>query len=93
LVKPGNMRLGVLIFGPRGGKVTSVTVDGRKAPLAASRLNEQHATKALVKLRPGAKSVVVATMRTAAASPGDPELRTTPGARANHDRVGPSACG
>ena len=33
-------------------------------------------------LPPGQNSVIVTTMRTPAASPGDPELRTTPGVRA-----------
>ena len=41
-------------------------------------------------LPPGQSSVIVTTMRTAAANPGDPELRTTPGVLADADRAGPS---
>ena len=43
-------------------------------------------------LPPGRSSVIVTTMRTAALSPGDPELRTTPGVLPNADAAGASAC-
>lgn len=92
-VAPGNMALGVKIFGPRGGKITSMTVDGQRAPIGGSEFRGRPVTNVVRVLPPGQSSIILTTMTTPAASPGDPELRTTPGIVPNDDSTAPSACG
>jgi len=89
----GNQKLGVMIFGPRGGEITSMTVDGARAPVGGAELGGRPVAKVARELAPGQSSVIITSMRTAAGSPGDPELRTTPGILPNDDSVTPSACG
>ena len=91
-VKPGNMKLGVMIFGPKGGEIESMTVDGQPAPVSGAELYGRPVAKVARELGPGQNSIILTTMKTAAASPGDPELRTTPGIRPNTDSAGTSAC-
>jgi hypothetical protein len=91
-VRPGNQLLGLMILGPQGGDITSMTVDGQRAPTGGGELNGRPVAKIAREIPPGQSSVIVTTMRTAAASPGDPELRTTPGVVPNDDSVEPSAC-
>ena len=90
--KPGNIKLGVMIFGPRGGDITSMTVDGERAPIGGSTLDGRPVAKVPRVLPAGQSSVIVTEMRTAAASPEDPQLRTTPGILQNDDSAEPSAC-
>ena len=92
VIRPGNMKLAVLIAGPKGGTIESMTVDGQRAPLGSARYQGRHVAKVARELPPGQNSVILTTMRTPAATPGDPELRTTPGVRPNADSAGPSAC-
>ncbi len=92
-VMPGNMALGVKIFGPRRGEITSMTVDGQRAPIGASEFRGRPVTNVVRELPPGESSVIVTTMKTPAASPGDPELRTTPGIAPSEDSAARSACG
>lgn len=91
-VKPGNMLLGVMITGPRGGDIVSMTVDGQPAPVGGAELGGRPVAKVARELAPGESSIIVTKMKTAAASPGDPELRTTPGIVPNDDAVVPSEC-
>jgi len=91
-VSPGNIKLGVMIAGPKGGTIESMTVDGQPAPTGGSRYQGRPVAKVPRELPPGQNSIIQTTMRTAAATPGDPELRTTPGVLPNADRAGPSAC-
>jgi hypothetical protein len=91
-VAPGNQLLNVMVFGPRGGDITSMTVDGRPAPVDAARLDGRQVARVVREIPPGQSSVIVTTMKTAAASQGDPELRTTPGILPNDDLAEPSAC-
>ena len=86
------MKLGVMIAGPKGGTIESMTVDGQPAPIGGAEYQGRPVAKVARELRPGQNSVILTTMRTAAATPGDPELRTTPGVRPNADSAGPSAC-
>jgi hypothetical protein len=91
--KPGNIKLGVTIMGPRGGDITSMTVDGDPAPTGGSTtLNGRPVAKVPRELPAGQSSIIVIEMRTAAASPKDPQLRTTPGVLQNEDSAEPSAC-
>ena len=91
-VKPGNMLLGVMITGPRGGDIVSMTVDGQPAPVGGAEFGGRPVAKVARELPPGQSSIIVTKMKTAAASPGDPELRTTPGIVPNDDAVEPSEC-
>ena len=89
---PGNIQLAVMIAGPKGGTIESMTVDGQRAPIGAGRYQGRPVAKVARELPPGQNSVILTTMRTPAATPGDPELRTTPGVRPNGDSAGFSAC-
>jgi hypothetical protein len=89
---PGNIKLAVMIAGPKGGTIESMTVDGQPAPLGSAELQGRPVVKVARELPPGQSSVIVTTMRTSAASPGDPELHTTPGVRQNADAAGQSSC-
>jgi hypothetical protein len=89
----GNLKLGVMIAGPKAGIIESMTVDGQAAPLGRALLNGRQVVRVARELPPGQSSVIVTKMRTAAASPGDPELHTTPGIQPSLDRAGPSSCG
>ena len=91
-VKPGNMLLGVMVTGPRNGEITSMTVDGEPAPVGGAKLGGRPVAKVARELPPGQSSFIVTRMRTAAASPGAPKLRTTPGIAPNDDAVEPSVC-
>lgn len=91
-VSQGNMKLGVMIFGPRGGDILSMTVDGQRAPVGAAELGQRPVAKVARELPPGQSSVIVTEMETPSASPGDPELRTTPGVVPNDDSAAPSSC-
>ena len=63
-----------------------MTVDGQRG---AQRRRDYLADRchAARQLPPGQNTVIVTTMRTPAFSPGDPELRTTPGVFPNEDVV------
>jgi hypothetical protein len=91
--KPGNIKIGLMIMGPRGGDITSVTVDGDPAPTGgATKLDGRPVAKVPRELPPGESSIIITEMRTAEASPEDPQLRTTPGVLQNNDSAEPSAC-
>jgi hypothetical protein len=92
VLRPGNMNLGVMIAGPKGGSIESMTVDGQPAPIGGARYQGRPVAKVARELPPGQNSVILTTMRTPAATPGDPELHTTPGVLPNADAAGPSAC-
>jgi hypothetical protein len=88
----GNIKLGLMIAGPKGGTIESMTVDGQPAPIGGARYQGRPVAKVARELPPGQTTVILTTMRTPAANPGDPELRTTPGVVPNADSAGPSAC-
>jgi hypothetical protein len=91
-VVPGNQLLGVTIYGPRGGDITTMVVDGQRAPVGGAELKGRPVAGVTRELPPGQSSVIITTMRTAAASPGDVELRTTPGVLPSDDSAESSAC-
>lgn len=92
-VTEGNIKVGVMVVGPKNGTIESMVVDGQRAPLGSAELYGRPVTKVSRELSPGSSSVIVTTMRSPAATPADPELRTTPGILPNGDSAGPSACG
>jgi hypothetical protein len=91
-VKRGNMLLGVMVMGPRGGDIISMTVDGVPAPVGSTKLGDRPVAKVARELPPGQNSVIVTRMKTAAAGSGDPELRTTPGIAPLDETAEPSSC-
>jgi hypothetical protein len=91
-VKRGNMLLGVMVMGPRGGDIISMTVDGVRAPVGSTKLGDRPVAKVARELPPGQNSVIVTRMKTAAAGSGDPELRTTPGIAPLDETAEPSSC-
>ena len=91
-VARGQMLLHAMILGPRGGDITAMTVDGQRAPTGGATYLRRPVANVARQLPPGRSSVIVTTMRTPASTPGDPELRDTPGVVPNADSVGPSAC-
>jgi hypothetical protein len=91
-VTRGHMLLPTMIIGPRGGSIVSMTVDGQPAPNGGAKYLGRPVATVTRQLPPGQSSTIVTVMRTSALSPGDPELRTTPGVVANADSVEPSAC-
>jgi hypothetical protein len=91
-VPRGHMLLHAMIFGPREGDITSITVDGQRAPTGGAKYLRRPVANVARQLAPGRSSVIVTRMRTPEFSPGDPELRDTPGVRPNTDDVTPSAC-
>ncbi len=92
LVARGHMLLPTMIIGPHGGSIVSITVDGKPAPNGGAKYLGRPVATVARQLPPGRTSTIVTTMRTPALSPGDPELRTTPGIVPNADSAGPSAC-
>ena len=91
-VARGHMLLPTMIIGPRGGSIVSMTVDGQPAPNGGAKYLGRPVATVARQLPPGRSSTIVTTMRTPALSPGDPELRTTPGVLPNADAAGLSAC-
>ena len=91
-VTRGHMLLPTMIIGPRGGSIVSMTVDGQPAPNGGAKYLGRPVATVARQLPPGRSSTIVTTMRTPALSPGDPELRTTPGVLPNDDAAEPSAC-
>jgi hypothetical protein len=91
-VARGHMLLHAMILGPRGGDITSITVDGKPAPTGGAKYLRRPVANIARQLPPGRTTVIATTMRTPAFSPADPELRNTPGVVPNVDDVGPSAC-
>ena len=92
IVTPGHMLLPTMVIGPRGGKILSMTVDGQPAPNGGAKYRGRPVATVARQLPPGQSSVIVTTIRTPALTPGDPELRTSPGVLPNEDATEPSAC-
>lgn len=91
-VIPGNQLLNVMVMGPEDGRISSMTVDGQPAPVGGASLDGRPVTRVARELAPGQSSVIITTMLTGEDSPGDAQLRTTPGILPNDDSVAPSAC-
>ncbi len=92
IVAGGHMLLPAMIIGPRGGSILSMTVDGQPAPNGGATYLGRPVATVTRQLPPGQSTVIVTTMRTPAFSPGDLNLRTTPGVLPNEDVVETSAC-
>lgn len=90
-IRPGNITLGVTVLGPRDGELVSMTVDGQRAPIGGL-IDGRPVANVVRELPPGQSSVIITTMRSAASTPGDPQLRTTPGVTPNGDSAGATSC-
>jgi len=92
VVPAGGLAVNVRVIGPPGGKIFSLVVDGQRAPISASRYHDRQIAKVPRVLFAAESSVIVAKIRTAKNTTGDPLLRTTPGVLQNEDDPGTSAC-
>jgi hypothetical protein len=92
LVRPGGIRFNTRIVGPPDGKIISMVVDGKRAPVGGTRYRSRPMAAIERILFPAESSVIVTKIRTAANTTGDPLLRTTPGVLPNEDDPGTSAC-
>jgi hypothetical protein len=91
-VRPGEMRVHALIMGPLGGRITSLTVDGKPAPVGAARYMGHPLARVPRVLPPGESSMISADIVAPPRSSGQPSLRVTPGAWPDEVTVGPTKC-
>lgn len=91
-VKPGGMRFVTRFIAPPGGQITSVSVDGTRAPVNEFRYKGRQITEVERVLFPAESSVIITKIRTAEGSTGDPLLHTTPGVVQNEDNASATAC-
>lgn len=92
-VTRGDTRLNPLILAPPGGRVVSLSVDGIRAPVGATKYRGRHVVRVSRVIPPGESSVLTVTLQTAPGAHGPAVLRTTPGVVANDDTTETRACG
>lgn len=93
-VPVGNIGLSIRLLAPPGGKIRSVEIDGRPAPVGANAYRGRHLSRFTRILGPGESTVIVSKIRTGRSMDGDPLLRATPSVHTDDkNTVGPSACG
>jgi hypothetical protein len=91
-VRPGDMRIHPMIVGPLDGRITSMRVDGKPAPVGGNSYLGRPLARTVRVLPPGETSVIVVDMVTPRGATGQPVLRTTPGAGPIEASVTPGAC-
>lgn len=91
-VDQGNMLLNGIIMAPPGGRVTALSVDGRRAPVGSTVYHGRQLVRFARVLTPGQTSLVTADIVTAKGAHGKPVLRTTPGVVPNEDAVDATTC-
>jgi hypothetical protein len=74
----GSMRLNAWLYGPTGGRIESVRLDGHPVTITGDRHRDRQVTAVPVLLRPGQQAVITTTMRSGRGQPGDPVLSSTP---------------
>jgi hypothetical protein len=77
----GEMRLFLQLYAPTGGKLTGLTVDGKRTQVGVATHDGRQVSIIRRVLKPGERVPVVATFRTRRAQVGDPVLDFTPGMR------------
>jgi len=91
-VRPGEMRLHPLIVGPLGGRIDTMQVDGKPAPIGADVYDRRPIARVDRVIAPGETSIIVANIVTGPKSAGQPSLRATPGAGPIDMTVDADAC-
>lgn len=76
--RAGEQDIVVRMYGPAGGLVTSVTLDGREQPISVLHHNGRPVAYVIARLRPGTSSIVEATMSTRSGQRESGRLLTTP---------------
>jgi hypothetical protein len=76
--RAGEQDIVVRMYGPAGGLVTSVTLDGREQPFSVLHHNGRPVAYVIARLRPGSSSIVEAMMSTRSGQRESGRLLTTP---------------
>ena len=77
----GDMRLYLHLYAPIGGKLTGLTVDGKRAEVSVAQHDGHQVSVLTLVLKPGERVPVTATFRARPGQVGDPVLQFTPGMR------------
>lgn len=91
-VRPGEMRVDALLMGPLGGRISSLRVDGKPAPIGAAVYRGHPLARVAKVLPPGESAIISADIIAPPHSSGQPTLRTTPGAWPDEKSVTPTKC-
>lgn len=88
------MGLSVRLVAPPKGKIRSITIDGKRAPVGFNTYRGRQLSRFTWLVQPGESTVIVSKFRSGRSSAGDPLLKATPSAHSEDQNfVGPSACG
>lgn len=89
----GTIAVNLRVYGPTGGAITAITVDGSRRDVTADRHEDRQVAVVPLALRPGERLTVRARMTTAPGQTGAPVLSFTPGIRSQPNGVSlTSAC-
>lgn len=89
----GTIAVNLRVYGPAGGSVTGLTVDGQPRSITADRHKGRQVAVVPLRVDPGQRVVVQAELETAPGQHADPVLTTTPGLRNERNGVEvPSSC-
>lgn len=89
----GTIAVNLRVYGPTGGTITAITVDGSRRDVTADRHEDRQVAVVPLALRPGERLTVRARMTTAPGQTGAPVLSFTPGIRSQPNGVSlTSAC-
>jgi hypothetical protein len=90
----GNIGLSVRIMAPPHGRIRSVEIDGKPAPVGVNTYRGRQLSRFTRILGPGESTVIVSKFRSGRSMAGAPLLRATPSAHPeDKNTVGSSACG
>ncbi|MDM7855459.1 DUF4012 domain-containing protein [Cellulomonas alba] len=87
MLTPGDVRTNYDLYAPTGGKVTSVTIDGKKTDVFHATYHGLDVAEWTAELAPGASVTVEAHMSVNPSYSGKPHVRATPAARGQHISV------
>jgi hypothetical protein len=83
----GNVRTNYDLYAPTGGKVTSVSIDGKKTEIFRATYHGLDVAEWTAELAPGQSVTVEALMSVDSSYTGKPHVRATPAARGQHISV------
>lgn len=81
LVPQGTMAMQLRLFAPYGGKLTGLSVGGKRVEVGQTEVYDRQSTQLRIELAPGERTEVLATFVGAPGEDGDPRLQWTPGIR------------